>query len=74
MTSSTCSPEAVRKETRRRLPYLIIQQGEVVLACLELLAVDSGDEATLLQLRAGVVEGTTCHDFVDVQGTRACYR
>ena len=48
------------------LAYLIIQQGEVVLACLELLAIDGGDEATLLQLRAGVVEGTTCYDFVDV--------
>ena len=55
------------------LAYLIIQQGEVVLACLELLAVDGGDDATLLQLRAGVVEGTTCDDFIDVQSAGASY-
>jgi hypothetical protein len=48
------------------LAYLVVQQWEVVLTGLELLAVDSGDEAALLQLRAGVVEGTTCDDFVDV--------
>ena len=55
------------------LTYLVIEQREVVLSWLERHAIDARDEATLLELRARSVEGTSCYDFIDVQSTRASH-
>ena len=56
------------------LTYLVIEQREVVLSRLERYAIDACDKATLLELRARSVEGTTCDDFIDVQRPRSSHR
>ena len=56
------------------LAYLVIEQREVVLSWLERHAIDARDKATLLELRARSVEGTTCDDFIDVQSPRSSHR